>query len=240
MNSETGAFDEKNRAETMKRIASIIDRYFDPYDVNTKRILLLISIAETYRDGVPEIIATHREDLLRAAVVFLHATVEELLRGLATAYLPLAGEDALNKVPLAGSNDSLRPEKFFLGRLSKYRGKTVDQLIDDSIHDHLERRTFSSTAEIAALFEQLGFEIDDRLREIFMRISALIARRHQIVHRADVAPGERKPTPLAPETVKEWVVAVRNLFSEVSAMDVCRAIPSLVEKAAAGDKTKER
>jgi hypothetical protein len=237
---DEGPFDEKNRAATMARIANIIDRHFDPYDANRKRILVLITIAETYQEGVPEILPTHREDLLRAAVVFLHATVEELLRGLATAYLPLVGEDVLNRIPLAGSVDSLRPEKFLLGRLSKYRDKTVDQLIEDSIDEHVARRTFSNTNEIASLFEQLGFEIDESLKEIFSRLSALIERRHQIVHRADVASGERKPTPLSPATVRDWVVAVRNFFSYISAMDVCRAIPSLVRSAPAkGSKSSE-
>ena len=47
-------------------------------------------------------------DILRSAVVFLHAALEDFLRGISIVYLPDSSPDALEKIPLLGS-DSLRP-----------------------------------------------------------------------------------------------------------------------------------
>lgn len=56
-----------------------------------------------------------RDDILRAAVVFLHATLEDFLRYIGTKYIPSRGEDVLNEISLISSSDVLRsPEKFFL------------------------------------------------------------------------------------------------------------------------------
>jgi hypothetical protein len=212
----------------VREIALVIDRNYQPFTSNSKRILILITMAERIDHSAPEDLQMHRDDLLRAAVVFLHASVEELLRGLAISYLPLAGEDALNRIPLAGSPDTLRAEKFLLGKLARHRGKSVDDLIAQSVQEHVARRSFSDVTEIAGLFELLGFTLDDHLRKIFSDLSALIARRHQIVHRADILLGQRDPTAIDVPTVRGWLEGVQKFFSYVSAMDICRTFPALV------------
>lgn len=94
-----------------------------------------------------------KTDLLRAAVVFLHATLEDCLRSVARFYLPQADLNTLNKIPLAGTHP-IRAEKFPLGSLIEHRGKTVDDLINESITQHLERRSFNDTADISRLLEE--------------------------------------------------------------------------------------
>jgi hypothetical protein len=59
------------------------------------------------------------EDILRAAVVLLHAHLEDFLRTVASALLPAGDESCLNAIPLAGVTG--RPEKFFLGKLVHHR-----------------------------------------------------------------------------------------------------------------------
>lgn len=216
------------RKKLVHEIALVIDRNYQPFTSNSKRILILLTMAERIDDSAPQDLKVHRDDLLRAAVVFLHASVEELLRGLAVSYLPLAGEEALNRIPIAGSSDTLRAEKFLLGRLARHRGKSVDDLISESVREHVARRSFSDITEIAGLFEHLGFTLDDHLRKMFSGLGALIARRHQIVHRADILIGQRDPTPIDVPTVRGWLESVQKFFSYVSAMDIFRTFPALV------------
>jgi|RhiMetdeSRZDD1v2_1073273.scaffolds.fasta_scaffold258936_3 HEPN superfamily RiboL-PSP-like protein len=124
------------------------------------------------------------DDILRASVVFAHATLEEFLRTLAIKLLPKAAERILDQIPLANSSTSGRAEKFLLGRLSKFKGKTIDEVIAQSILEYYEHISFNDVQEIAQLLENLGLDIDS-VREHFPNLNALIRRRHQIVHRAD-------------------------------------------------------
>ena len=50
--------------------------------------------------------------------------------------------------------------------------------------EHLERTNYGNTGEIALLLEKLGFKVSDHNQD-FPTIEKMIARRHQIVHRAD-------------------------------------------------------
>lgn len=208
-------------------IVAVFLRHSQPFLANTERVVQLIRLAEQIEAQEPDL-KRHGDDLLRAAVVFLHATVEELLRGLAGLYLPNAGEEVLNKVPIAGSRDMLNAEKFHLGRLVQHRGKTVDEVIQQSVRDHIARRTFSSVAEICSMFQLLGFSIGESGRKNFARMDALMARRHDIVHRADILKSASAPTPIDAETVRDWHDAVLEFFADVSAMDFCRSFPKLI------------
>lgn len=73
----------------------------------------------------------HATDILRAATVLLHASLEDVFRSLATWKFPSAGEEVLNGVPLVGLSEHGQPAKFFLGKLASHRAKTVQQLIDE-------------------------------------------------------------------------------------------------------------
>ena len=73
-------------------------------------------------------------DLLRAATVMLHATLEEFLRQLIRWYWPSRGsEEALDKVALLGLTPQGRPKAFLLGKLAAHRGKTVDAVLAESV-----------------------------------------------------------------------------------------------------------
>ena len=82
------------------------------------------------------------QDILRSAVVFTHATLEDFLRTISLTFLPLADEKALNDVPLIDMNDTGRPEKFYLGKLLNHKGKTIDEVIRLSVDKHLLRSNF--------------------------------------------------------------------------------------------------
>lgn len=170
----------KGRGRVAREIAKIIERHYDRFGKNSARVKVLIGSATMMTNADPKL-RPHAEDLLRAATVFLHATVEELLRGLAQAHLPSSSESTLDEIPLAGSKDTLRAAKFQLGALAKHRGKSVDDLIAESVQAHITRRTFSNIPEIMALLDQLDFKNPNLGNDLIHKIGALIARRHEIV-----------------------------------------------------------
>ncbi|MGH7436231.1 MAG: hypothetical protein ACRENE_11205, partial [Polyangiaceae bacterium] len=105
------------------------------FDLNLTRVRGLIAAYEQALPGVqgrPNVATT---DILRGAVVFLHASLEDLLRSILEWKLPSTVKpEHLEDVPLDG--EKLR--KYTLGDVAKHRGKTVDELIDRSVRGYLE------------------------------------------------------------------------------------------------------
>lgn len=175
---------------------------------NVRRVESLVAAAVESTATSPPL----GEDILRSAVVLLHATLEDYLRTLAGAYLKFAPREALDGIPLAGQRRE-RAEKFLLGALGDFRDRSVLDLIALSISEHLERRTFNNIEDIVALVQHLGCEIDE-LKPFFSNIGAMMARRHVIVHRADLAMDQhpRKTAALGtiePTDVSRWAEAVQ-------------------------------
>lgn len=151
------------------------------------------------------------DDILRAVVVLTHVYLEDFLRTLASSFLPFAHNDALNAVPLAGMKDRA---KFQLGDLVQHWHKSVEVVIQESV-DHLERSTFNSTDDIAALLTKLKFDVS--LHSQFFPALDEMIRRHIIVHRADRAVGgaEYKVQPIDAELVMSWVSATHEFMNSV-------------------------
>jgi hypothetical protein len=78
-----------------------LQRAVDFANVNIQRVASLVSIYRLWKDGRGrrDVVAT---DLLRAAVVLLHATLESFLRDIAKHLLPTMSADIWMKTPLAG------------------------------------------------------------------------------------------------------------------------------------------
>jgi hypothetical protein len=160
-----------------------------------------------------------REDsreVLRAAVVMLHATMEEFLRDLAAKRLPHANASTLDHIPFLGIKDSIRAEKVLLGHLAAFRGRTVDDLISASVSAHLSRLSFGDTNDIVRLLKLTRIP-EERVADLFPPLSKMMKRRHDIVHRADLKPpnrrGSRELAPISRKTVIEWGNLV-NTFIE--------------------------
>jgi hypothetical protein len=157
------------------------------------------------------------DEILRAAVVLNHAYLEDFMRTLVLAFLPTLDEKALDGVPLAGLQSD-RAEKFSLGKLVQHRGKSVDDVIKESVATHMSRSTFNSVREIMATLERIGLKLPDgtnksasKIPELHVTDSLLISldrviqRRHQIVHRADKTQGKLEP--ITPVDVLGGIVA---------------------------------
>ena len=147
---------------------------------------------------------------------------------MARVLLPHGDEACLNEIPLAGSQG--RKEKFWLGRLVQHRGKLVDDLLKESVSEHLERSTYNNTEEIANLLRSLGFDVARHSTE-FPVIEEMIKRRHQIVHRADrfAAAETAALKPITPAEVRGWSAATQE-FIESLHMPLLKKLLDLRER----------
>lgn len=112
--------------ENVKKVlATDLAPYYELQRENIARVYELLRLA---RISEPRI----QGELLRLMVVMSHATLEDVLRTIGHTFLALAGEDVVNDVPLCGLGNQNRPAKFFLGKLVKHKGRTVDEVQNTS------------------------------------------------------------------------------------------------------------
>jgi len=152
----------------------------DRFSQNLNRVKHLIEVyaAMASGQGRRDVETT---DILRAAVVFLHANLEDLLRSLLEWKLPTAPPEHLKDVPLEGKEAR---SKFTLDDLAAHRGRTVDDLIARSVSASLEESNFNHPGEIERVLERIGLpkNLLDSYRD---KLGPMMKRRHWIVHRAD-------------------------------------------------------
>jgi len=170
------------------------------------------------------------DEILRATVVFTHATLEDFLRTIAAKLLPESTEQTLNQIPLIGSDSpSGRAEKFSLGRLAKLKGKTVDQVITDSVLSYLEHSNFNSVKDIVILLESIDLDVTQVDRS-FPKIEEFMKRRHLIVHRADryerLGTDQENIMEIDGKTVLEWIEAVMQFVEDVLPIVATRHLKS--------------
>ena len=195
-----------------------LQRHAERLASNIARAHNLVSIYQLLAGSNPGRRSVGDTDVLRSAVVLLHASLEDFLRSLGRTYLPTANPEVMDSIPLKGVGRSGRPEKFSLGHLDEHRGKTVDELIEESVEAYLERSNYSSTTEIATLLASLGLDVEP-VRQFFPALDRMMARRHQIVHRADCTAqtgrGRHHARSLRASTVEEWINVVLSFHGAV-------------------------
>ncbi|REJ64902.1 MAG: hypothetical protein DWQ31_20000 [Planctomycetota bacterium] len=109
-----------------------------------------------------------------------------------------------------------RADRILLGHLHEHRGRTVDELIEESVAAHLERSNFNSSTQVAGLLEGLGLDVEP-LRRFFSQLDQMMRRRHQIVHRADCTSetgrGRHRAHSLSASTVEQWINVVLDMHA---------------------------
>jgi hypothetical protein len=196
----------------------MLDKIKDNLTHNLARVESLVATYEAHPDAQGQgRKATEVLDILRAAVVLLHATLEDVLRSVAYWKLPMAAPDVLNTIPLVGHGSN--PRKFLLGELSGFRGFTVDDVFTASVIAYLEQSNFNNTTEIARLLDSVGIA-SVSVNGTFTLLQAMMERRHQIVHRADrqqsvVGSGDHEVRGINKQTVREWANAVQQFAADL-------------------------
>lgn len=181
---------------------------------NLARVEHLVALYETLTTG-PGRRPVDTSDILRSAVVFLHATLEDFLRSLLEWKLPSAQASSLKDIPLTGKKPR---SSFTLDDLAHFRGSNVDDLISRSIADYLERSNFNNPGEVGTVLESIGLlrSLLDPYRD---KLGPMMKRRHWIVHRADrntaTGSGQHATLGLQKATVEAWSIAVKQFGSSV-------------------------
>ena len=138
------------------------------------------------------------------------------MRSLAYWKLPDSSSEVIDGVPLVGQR--YRAEKFLLGELVSHKGKTIDDLIKESVNHHLESSNYNNTDQLARVLSSVGIETQP-LQGHFTVIDELMQRRHQIVHRADRdetgGPGKHKVKSISKSQIASWVQAVDSFTKDV-------------------------
>lgn len=182
------------------------------FNDNLGRVRNLVDIYQTKIKGTGQGRRPVRgADVLRAAVVLLHATMEDLIRSISMELLPRQGSDVLDRIPLAGTANQGRAEKFLLGRLSEFRGKKIDDVVAQSVEGYLERSNYNSSDALVAAIEKVGLNVSE-IEQHLSSLQSMMERRHRIVHRADQNPrsgsGHHRARSIGVWQVNRWIEGV--------------------------------
>ena len=154
-------------------------------------------------------------DLLRAAVVLLHASFEDLLRSLCEWKMPFANPEAFSDVPLVGTRGKIR---FGMQDLAVFRGKTVDEIVGQSVSEFLKKSSFNHPGDIKAALEKIEIKLILEDRDA-RTLAAMMSRRHWIAHRADCnssrGRGHHPVTSLSNAMVTYWMRTVERFGKEL-------------------------
>jgi hypothetical protein len=149
-------------------------------------------------------------DILRAAVVLLHASLEDLLRGVAATKMPDSlSDETLKQMPFPGWEG--RKTTFTLADLAAFRGRSVDDVFAEAIDAYLARSSYNNTDDIARLLGQIGLP-PGLVSPRAARLQAMMKRRHLIAHRVDrdetPGRGHHQALSIGKLSVETWIDAV--------------------------------
>lgn len=155
-------------------------------------------------------------DVLRAAVIFLHATLEDLLRSgeeMRFAVAPSSAFEDLKWVPLSGSDKG--KERVSLMELAQYRGRSVDEVLYRAFNKHHEQSNYNNEQDVIGAL--LRMSLDKRPYERhFSDLAVMMKRRHLIAHRADLnARFPRLTNVMKIRDVERWLATVESFGEQL-------------------------
>jgi hypothetical protein len=156
---------------------------------NMTRVENLIDIYNASSKSTDAKVKTNARDVLRSAVVFLHAAQEDLLRGLIEYRLPTQPARAYENVPFGNSvkdkgKEKQTKDKITIAELALAKDKSVAEVLQDATKTFLLRKTFNNMADVDDALARMGLR-SKKLKLLAEDTLPMMERRHQIVHRAD-------------------------------------------------------
>ena len=188
-------------------------RQYERFGANASRVFGLLDLHTQLSRYDSPVSMDERSDILRSAVVLLHACLEDYLRTAAIAYFPLGEADAWDEIKLVGEKKG----QLSLANLAKFRNESVESVLRKSIEEYWNLQSFGTIEKIKGLLNRL--KIDSDFSELHPCMRELIERRHSIVHDADRSPIECDATGMvnriSVDQVTEWTKAVLEFIQRV-------------------------
>jgi hypothetical protein len=182
------------------------------FNFNLKRVENLVHVYDELEGTRSKTLSQYRTDVLRSAVVLLHAAVEDLVRCLMALHLPKAPPEKLEDIPADGGKG--KGEKLTLPALARARGRTVDDVVFQAVTDYLKTASFSNVSRVREALKRIDVD-PARIATELANLGPLMDRRHRIVHRGDRADvsGDHHGAleALSREDVQAWLAAARAL-----------------------------
>lgn len=154
--------------------------------------LLQVAIDLGTDDDPPEFSA-EGEDIIRAMIVFLYASIEDFLRELVRILYERLPEGRLDKIQIRVGSKNLNT--IGLGTLKRYPDKLFADVVRDSVNKWLSDKNFTNVPAVKAILRDLGIKIKKSWADYLKSLGQLMQRRHDIVHKADLS----KPTDVRPK-----------------------------------------
>ena len=189
-------------------------------DENLGRVENLISLYGPETRGRRTVEDT---DVLRGALVLLHAGMGGLppiLDGLEDQYLQRGYAKHLR---LPRTTPSARQPKSLLASWQRIVASQLTISISYAVKSHLEEyQSFNNLGEVTKALKQCGISANAVEANNFGKLTEMIARRHNIVHKADrndvaVGQGNHKTKSLRKSTIEAYVGSIKSLRDFVSA-----------------------
>lgn len=157
------------------------------FKANLDRVRALVASYDALAGtGAGRASVTHA-DVLRAAVILLHATLEDLLRSIEELRMPSAVPNAFERIRFlaVGATPKDGKDKFTLVDLAGYRGQSVDDVFRAAIAGHLDHSNYNNIGDAKQALSRSGITYTIT-QAAAASLEAMMKRRHWIAHRADV------------------------------------------------------
>ena len=189
------------------------------FDKNIERVESICNLYSALKDAKQKDSKEYTmTDMLRAAVVLLHSSFEEYFRNTLILWLPQKADDNyLKEIPII-TKAGKRAEKLFLNDLAKLSGHSIDDVIQLSVSEHIQRTTFNDRAEIKKWTDRIQIDLSSLSEDILKTVDTAVHRRHKIVHEADTNRDKNnvdRITGITDTTVIGWIDAYIKLVEHI-------------------------
>ncbi|GEM_PF-1643334 len=188
------------------------------YTLDTRRKFNLLRVRNLVQASDDKGLSDNlRKDILRAAVVLLHATVEDVMRSVSRELLPHADANVLAQIPCAVEVGGSPIPKFTLAQIRDKVVGGVERYVKARVKSHLDRTSYNNRADLENACKLIPLDAETAGRLIHA-IEPMMKRRHEIVHRSDredMAEHFGKQKHISKKTVETWVASVQDFLEAV-------------------------
>jgi hypothetical protein len=184
------------------------------FSKNLKRVRHLLDVFVTLHPGTGRPSELHA-DVVRSAVVFLHASLEDLLRSCEEVRLDQAPVTAFEGMRWMLPSGEEGKTQLTLSQLAQYRGVKVEDVLRRAFERHHERSNYNNEKDVVGALERMGIA-GEPFKVHYSRLNAMMARRHLIAHRADANPRFPNLTnPIGVKLAESWRATIESFGEQL-------------------------